>query len=66
MTPTWLEIAVALVLLWVAWRLALLLTPLVVNRIREWRRPPSQSSNKAGASNPPFVLRNVKNKDHEP
>lgn len=66
MTPTWLEIAVAIVLLWVAWRLALLLTPIVLNRIRGWRRPPSQSSNKPDTGHPPFVLRNVKNKDHEP
>jgi len=65
MTRTWLEIAVAVLLLWVAWRLALLLTPLVIDRIREWRRSSSQSSNKPVTGNPPSMLRNVKNKDHE-
>jgi hypothetical protein len=39
-SPTWLEIAVAIVLLWVAWRIALILTPLVLRRFRLWRRPP--------------------------
>jgi hypothetical protein len=41
-SPTWLEIAVAVVLLWVAWRIALILTPWVLRRIRLWREMPPQ------------------------
>lgn len=44
MSPTWLEIAVAIILLWVAWRIALLLTPLVLKRIREWRNLPPRTT----------------------
>ncbi len=38
MSPTWLEIAVAILLLWIAWRIALLLTPWVLNRWRGRRQ----------------------------
>ncbi len=43
MSPTWLEVAVAILLLWVAWRLALLLTPWVLKRFRDSRNAPRRS-----------------------
>ena len=38
MSPTWLEILVAVLLLWIAWRIALLLTPWIINRWRGRRK----------------------------
>lgn len=43
MSPTWLEIAVAILLLWVAWRLALLLAPWVIRRFRDSRTAGSRT-----------------------
>jgi beta-lactamase regulating signal transducer with metallopeptidase domain len=63
MTPTLLEIAVAILLLWVAWRLALLLTPWVLKRIRGRRTAPSQPPNKTDRSNTTALLQNQKDKN---
>jgi beta-lactamase regulating signal transducer with metallopeptidase domain len=64
MTPTWLEIAVAILLLWVAWRIALLLTPLVLKRFRGRRT--SASGSPREMKNVTVVLPDPKNKNHEP
>jgi len=34
MSPTWLEIAVAILLLWIAWRIGLLLAPWIIAKFR--------------------------------
>jgi len=60
MSPTWLEIAVAILLLWVAWRLALILTPWVISRFRERRLPPPSVPRKADRSNDAPALTNKK------
>lgn len=63
MTPTYLELAVAIVLLWVAWRIALILRPLVLKRIRDWRNAPSRQT---GGSLPPKTIEMVqKTKDEK-
>lgn len=42
MSPTWLEIAVAVLLLWVAWQIGVMLAPRVVRRFRaRFSTPPT-------------------------
>jgi hypothetical protein len=48
MSPTLLEGAIAILLVWIAWRIGSLLAPHIVRRFRErasrWEKPPSRKS----------------------
>lgn len=49
MTPTWLEIAVAALLLWVAWQVGVILAPRLVRRFRGRFSAPSAPARKPPA-----------------
>jgi hypothetical protein len=54
MSPTLLEGAIAVLLVWIAWRIGSLLYPWFVRRLRERRsarKPPSDRENK-----PPYII----------
>ena len=58
MSPTWLEAAVAVLLLWLAWRIGLMLTPWVINRWRARRERGGVTPERRG-----LLLRDGKVKD---
>lgn len=60
MSPTWLEIAVAILLVWVAWRIGSLLTPWVISRWRASREEQSVSGRSAERTGKPPSLTNPK------
>jgi hypothetical protein len=46
MSPTLLEGAIAILLVWIAWRIGILLTPWFIHRFRRARPRPSDQKNK--------------------
>jgi hypothetical protein len=54
MSPTLLEGAIALLLVWFAWRIGALLAPRVLHRFRR-RRPPGQDSSDHSDKQPPII-----------
>jgi hypothetical protein len=50
MSPTLLEGAIAILLVWIAWRIGVVLTRLILRRFRERRNPPEKKDK------PPFII----------
>jgi hypothetical protein len=50
MSPTLLEGAIAVLLVWIAWRIGVLLTPWVIRRFRREPKPPNRKDK------PPFII----------
>lgn len=63
MSPTWAELAVAILLLWIAWRIALLLTPLVLKRFRRPRGPAAGAPRQM--KNVTVIMPDPDDKNHE-
>jgi len=63
MSPTLLEGATAIILLWIAWRIGSLLAPRIIWRWRQrhtpghkWQKPEKQSNPPDSENKPPFTV----------